>query len=157
RSDLCRFRLGDAVVAGIAAFGDSIAQRALLSRTMSFIDSPRRSKVRRWLFLIHLWLGLIIGPVITIVSVTGAIVVFRYQLNRMTTPGTAYVAPQSRRLTLDELAANIHLARPRDTFWSVGWGEAGPDLAWNFRAVSPEAHRIHTYINQYTGEITGRD
>jgi uncharacterized iron-regulated membrane protein len=124
---------------------------------MSFIDSPRRSAARRWLFLIHLWLGLIIGPVAAIVSVTGAIVVFRYELNRMTTPGTAYVPPQSRRLTLDELAANIHAARPHDKLWSVGWGEAGPDTAWNFRTVSPEAHRIHTYINQYTGEITGRD
>jgi uncharacterized iron-regulated membrane protein len=124
---------------------------------MRFIDRPRDGRGRRLLFLVHLWVGLIIGPVVAVVSLTGAIVVFRYELNRMTTPGTAYVTPQARRLTIDELMARIRAAYPRDTFNSVGWGEAGPDNAWNFRMISPEGHRIHTYVNQYTGEITGRD
>ena len=125
---------------------------------MTFIEAPRRSTPRRWIFLIHLWLALIIGPIVGIVSLTGAIVVFRYELNRMTTPGTAYVTPQSTpRLTLDDMAARIQAEHPGDKFRTVGWGEAGPDTAWNFRAESPEGHRIHTFVNQYTGEITGRD
>jgi uncharacterized iron-regulated membrane protein len=108
--------------------------------------------------LIHLWLALIVGPIVGVVSLTGAIVVFRYELNRMTTPGTAYVAPQQQkpRLTLDDMAARIQAEHPGDKFRTVGW-EAGPDTAWNFRAQSPDGHRIHTFINQYTGEIGGRD
>jgi uncharacterized iron-regulated membrane protein len=124
---------------------------------MSFIDAPRHSTPRRWLFQVHLWLGLILGPVVGVVGLTGAIVVFRYELNRITTPGTAYVAPQGERLTIDELTARVQAARPADKLLQAGWGEAGPDNAWNFRAESPEGHRIHTFINQYTGEITGRD
>jgi uncharacterized iron-regulated membrane protein len=124
---------------------------------MSFLHAPRRSTARRWLFQIHLWLGLIVGPVVGIVTLTGAIVVFRYELNRLTTPGTAYVQPQATRLTIDDLAARVQAARPGDRINQVGWGEAGPDLAWNFRSASPEGHRIHTYIDQYTGAITGRD
>src|SRR5262249_52997973 len=124
---------------------------------MSYLDAPRRSRPRRWLFLIHLWLGLIVGPVVGIVSLTGAIVVFRYELNRVTTPGTAYVTPRGPRLTLDELAARVQAERPADKLRTVGWGEAGPDTAWNFRAESPDRHRIHTFIDQYTGTITGRD
>jgi uncharacterized iron-regulated membrane protein len=124
---------------------------------MSFVDRPRKSTPRRWLFLIHLWIGLIIGPVVGVVSLTGAIVVFRYELNRMTTPGTAYVTPQAQRLTIDGMAAILQKASPGDRLYSVGWGEVGPGNAWNFRMVSPEGHRIHTYVNQYTGEITGRD
>ena len=124
---------------------------------MSFIEAPRRSTPRRWLFLIHLWLGLILGPVVGIVSLTGAIVVFRYELNRVTTPGTAYVTPQGQRLSIDALMERLQAAHPDDTFSSAGWGEAGPGTAWNVRTRSPEGHRIHTYINQYTGEITGRD
>ena len=124
---------------------------------MSFIDKPRRSTVRRWLFQIHLWLGLIVGPVVGIVALTGAVVVFRYELNRLTTPGTAYVTPRGARQTLDELYDRVQAARPGNRINQAGWGEAGPDTAWNFRATSPEGHRIHTHIDQYTGEITGRD
>jgi uncharacterized iron-regulated membrane protein len=125
---------------------------------MSFIDAPRRVPARRWMFLIHLWLGLIIGPIVGIVNLTGAVIVFRYEVNRLTTPGTAYVTPLpgATRLTLDDLVARIHTARPGDKLRTVGW-EAGPETAWNFRAQSPEGHRIHTFINQFTGEITGRD
>ena len=124
---------------------------------MSFINSPRRSTARRWLFQIHLWLGLILGPVIGVVGLTGAIVVFRYELNRVTTPGTAYVEPRGQRLTIDDLTARVQAAGPGDRMNQAGWGEAGPDNAWNLRATSPDGHRIHTYVNQYTGEITGRD
>ncbi len=124
---------------------------------MSFIASPRKSTARRWLFLIHLWLGLIIGPVVGVVCLTGAVVVFRYELNRMTTPGTAYVEPQGQRLTIDELYARVQAARPGDTLNQAGFNEVGPGNAWNFRSNSPEGHRIHTYVNQYTGDITGMD
>src|SRR5262245_46517724 len=124
---------------------------------MSFIDAPRRSTARRWLFQIHLWLGLIVGPVVAVVSLTGAIAVVRYEPNRVTTPGTEYVEPQRQRLTIDQLVARLHSAHPEDKLRQAGWGEVGPGNAWNFRSESPEGHRIHTYVNQYTGELTGRD
>jgi uncharacterized iron-regulated membrane protein len=125
---------------------------------MSFIRAPRRSTPRRWLFQVHLWLGLTLGPVVGVVSLTGAVVVFRYELNRLTTPGTAYVDPGPRRLTIDELLARVQAARPGDRISEVSFGaEAGRDVAWNVRSTSPEGHRIHTFIDQYTGEITGHD
>lgn len=124
---------------------------------MSFLDRPRASRWRRWLFLAHLWCGLILGPVIGVVTLTGSVVVFRYELNRMTTPGTAYVTPGPERLTVDAILGRIRDAWPADTPTSIGWGEAGPDNAWNIRLVGADGHRIHTYVNQYTGEITGRD
>jgi uncharacterized iron-regulated membrane protein len=67
------------------------------------------------------------------------------------------VQPGASRLTIDELTARVLAAYPGDRLSQAGWGEAGPDNAWNFRSASPEGHRIHTYINQYTGAITGRD
>ena len=45
-------------------------------------------------------------------GLTGAIVVFRYELNRLTTPGTGYVEPQQQRLTIDELLARVQAERP---------------------------------------------
>jgi hypothetical protein len=52
-------------------------------------------------------------------------------------------------------AAAEHLGAVIDTLTQAGWGEVGPGNAWNFRSQSPEGHRVHTFINQYTGEITG--
>jgi uncharacterized iron-regulated membrane protein len=123
---------------------------------MSFIDTPRQSPARRWLFLTHLWIGLVLGPVIGVVALSGAVVVFRYEINRMTTPGTAYVQPHGGRLPADRLVAAVQAARPGDRIQQAAW-EAGPDTAWNFRATSPEGHRIHTFIDQYSGVVTGRD
>ena len=127
-----------------------------MSSTPSFLSAPRKVRWRGWLFQIHLWTGLILGLVVGVVSLTGAIVVFRYELNRLTVPGTAYVMPQAERLSIDELTRRIQAARPNDRLVQVSW-EAGPGTAWNYRTQSPDGHRIHTFINQYTGEITGQE
>jgi uncharacterized iron-regulated membrane protein len=124
--------------------------------TPSFVHTPRRVRWREWLFQIHLWTGLILGLLVGVVSLTGSIVVFRYELNRLTVPGTAYVTPQAARLSIDELTRRIQANRPKDQLIQVSW-EAGPGTAWNFRTHTPEGHRIHTFINQYTGEITGQE
>jgi uncharacterized iron-regulated membrane protein len=113
-------------------------------------------RAREWLFQIHLWLGLVLGLVVGTVGLTGAIVVFRYELNRMTVPGTAYVEEQSQRLSIDILTARVRADRPEDQIAQVSW-EVGPDTAWNYRSLSPEGHRIHTFIDQYTGEIVGQE
>src|SRR5262245_6801113 len=108
--------------------------------------SFRRTFLRRALWQVHLWLGLIIGPVVGVVCLTGAIVVFRYELNRVTTPGTAYVQPQvSPRLTMDDLVARLRAAYPEDSINQASFAENGPELAWAFRSQSPQGHRMHTY------------
>jgi uncharacterized iron-regulated membrane protein len=117
---------------------------------------PRRTKVRQWLFQIHLWSGLILGLVIGVVSLTGAIVVFRLEMNRLLIPGTAYVAPAEKRLPLDELVARIQENRPHDRVRNVAFDQ-GPDVAWMIRTETPEGHRLHTSIDQYRGVITGQD
>ncbi|MBM3788417.1 MAG: PepSY domain-containing protein [Acidobacteria bacterium] len=122
-----------------------------------FLQSPRTVSWRRWTFYIHLWLALLLGPVLALVSLTGSIVVFRYELNRLMVPGTAYVTPpRSERLPLDELTARIRAARPADQLSSVSW-DGGPSTGMNFWTNSPEGHRIHTFIDPYSGVITGQE
>lgn len=122
----------------------------------SFLDTPRKVNWRTWTFQVHLWLALILGPVLATVCLTGAIVVFRYELNRLTVPGTAYVQPRGERLTLDELTARIRANRSADQLSSVSW-DGGPSTGMNFWTNSPEGHRIHTFIDPYTGAITGQE
>lgn len=79
---------------------------------------------RRWLFQVHLWLALVLGPVLAVVCVTGSVVVLRYELNRITVPGTAYVKPHGARLSLDGLTARIRANRPNDQLSSASWTAA---------------------------------
>jgi uncharacterized iron-regulated membrane protein len=124
--------------------------------TPSFARTPRTVRWRNWMFQVHLWVGLVLGLLVGIVCLTGAIVVFRYELNRLTVPGTAYVAEQAERLSIDELTRRIQADRPGDRLVQANF-DGGPGTAWNFRTQSPDGHRIHTFINQYTGEITGQE
>lgn len=125
-------------------------------RRASFLLNPRAVTWRRWCFQLHLWLALLLGPVLALVCLTGSIVVFRYEWNRLTVPGTAYVTPRHERLSLDELTARVRAARPADQLSSVSW-DGGPSTGMNFWTNSPEGHRIHTFIDPYTGAITGQE
>lgn len=121
-----------------------------------FLHHPRSLRWRNWLFQIHLWLALILGPILTVVCLTGSFVVFRYEFNRLTVNGTAYVQPQAQRLSLDELTRRIQAYRPQDQLSSASW-DGGPDTGFNFWTNSPAGHRIHTFINPYTGAIIGEE
>jgi len=121
-----------------------------------FLHTPRAVFWRGALFQVHLWLGLILGPILAVVCLTGAMVVFRYELNRVTVNGTAYVTPQAQRLSLDELTARIRANRPADQLSSASW-DGGAGTGFNFWTNSPAGHRIHTFIDPYTGRIIGQE
>lgn len=128
----------------------------MAQRSSGFIEQPRTVRWRGWMFQVHLWLSLVLGPVLALVCFTGSVVVFRYELNRVTVPGTAYVTPQGQRLSLDELTARIRANRPADQLSSASW-DGGPATGFNFWTNSPAGHRIHTFIDPYTGRITGQE
>jgi len=128
-----------------------------MSQIAVLLDQPKKHWARKVLFQVHLWLGVVLGAFIAVVCVSGGIVVFRVEMNRLTTPGTAYVvAPAAHRLSLDQMVAAVLTNRPTDTLHNVSM-EAGPDVAWNFRTASKEGHRIHNFVDQYRGVVTGVD
>jgi len=108
------------------------------------------------MFQVHLWLGVILGAFIAVVCVSGGIVVFRVEMNRLTTPGTAYVKPEAHRLSLDAVVEAVLKSHPTDRLHNVDM-EAGPDAAWNVRTTSIEGHRVHNFVDEYRGVVTGRD
>ena len=127
-----------------------------MNQLSTFWNAPRQHWLRRALFQVHLWVALIFGTLIALVSVTGAIVVFRVEMNRMTTPGTAYVKSEAQRLPLDTLIAAVLKVRPDDGLRNVSM-EAGPDVAWNVRTSSQNGHRFHNFVDQYRGVVVGSD
>jgi uncharacterized iron-regulated membrane protein len=78
---------------------------------MSFIDRPQSVLVRRVLFQVHLWLGVIAGLYILLVCVTGAALVFRIDMQRalhpdLFTPSAA--APQADPVAIIDSVARAY-------------------------------------------------
>lgn len=61
---------------------ESAAQRVARLSVLSFLARPQSVLARRVLFQVHLWLGAITGLYIVVISVTGAALVFRIDMQR---------------------------------------------------------------------------
>ena len=68
---------------------------------------PRRSRLRRVFFQLHLWTGLIAGLYIVVVSVSGSAVVFRREISR-TLLGSAGDGPYPAGLVLLDSIVKLH-------------------------------------------------
>ncbi len=58
-----------------------------------FWKSPRETALRRWIFQIHFYAGLMAGLVWTVVGLTGSAIVFVPELRRIEVPGWTRVRP----------------------------------------------------------------
>ncbi len=68
--------------------------------------------LRRALFQVHLWTGLVVGLYVVAVCVSGSAVVFRRELSRALGAGPRFVTMTARRLTDDELGRAAERAYP---------------------------------------------
>ena len=77
-----------------------------------WVRQPQRVWLRRALFQIHLWTGLILGLYVVMLSVTGSALVYRNELDRFfATPRPTFV-PNATRLTTEELQARAEREYP---------------------------------------------
>jgi uncharacterized iron-regulated membrane protein len=120
--------------------------------TSSFWKSPRKTVLRRWLFNIHFYAGLIAGLLWLVVSVTGSVVVFAPELRRLEVSGWTRVEPIGQPLPLETLLQHFHEERPTDKMYSI-YFDFKPTWGLNFRSVAANGDRIHTFVDQYRGNL----
>ena len=105
----------------------------------------------RKLFLqVHLWAGLIIGLVLVVTAISGAMLVFRPQLDAKIDAHLKVVQPGVTRLAPDELVARARVAHPGAELESVRfYGEpTAPFLVYY-------TDKQYVHLNPYTGEVLG--
>lgn len=61
-----------------------------------FAKHPHSLWLRRAVFQIHLWLGIALGLYVLIISLSGSLIVFRRELDRMLCPGTLVTTASGR-------------------------------------------------------------
>src|SRR5581483_2523871 len=116
--------------------------------TASFWQSPYKTTVRRWIFQIHFYAGLIAGLVWAVTGITGSVIVFVPELRRLEVPGWTRVQPAGQRLPIEDLAQRVLKERPGEKLVNVQF-DFKPDWGLNFRTVNTSGERIHTFIDQY--------
>lgn len=116
---------------------------------------------------IHLWLGLLSGLVVFIVSITGCIFVFEEELFNLTHRDAVYVLPahtmprslsELRLIAQEKLGAgkrinNVEIYADPARTYIFSASKNNKEQGWNyFQRVS---YWEELYINQYTGDVTG--
>jgi uncharacterized iron-regulated membrane protein len=118
----------------------------------AFWRAPRQTRVRRWIFNIHFYAGLIAGLLWLVVGITGALIVFIPELRRLEVPGWTRVDPSGQPLPIETLVMKLLKDRPGDRMHSIYW-DFKPTWGVNFRTVAPNGERIHSFIDPYRGRV----
>lgn len=117
---------------------------------------------------IHLWLGLITGLVVLIVSITGCLFVFQKEISDLIHQETFFVKPPSSTVTLpySTLLKKAEQALGKDYPVNFSTTYKDKEHAWEFmtyKAGDPKAltyfgsidYYESVFINPYTGAVTG--
>lgn len=105
--------------------------------------------VWRW----HFYAGVLVAPVLFVVAVTGAMYVFKDELERVIYPDTMFVTPKPETVSLDRQVAAVEAAYPGCKADTVEV-ETDPTRATSIRIRGPsQSQRV--YVNQHTGTVQG--
>jgi uncharacterized iron-regulated membrane protein len=129
---------------------------------------PGKSWLKKFIGWLHLWLGLISGIVVFIVSITGCIFVFQKEVTELTQHDKLFVTPpagmQVQPLSVLQSKAQAALGKDYPVRFITTYKE--PARAWEFMAFEegdPKAITIagsvkyyrSVFLNPYTGTVTG--
>lgn len=105
---------------------------------------------RKILLPLHLWSSLILGLILVVVAVSGALLVFRTPLERRLDPARFTVQPGSARLQPDDLVARARVAHPAAELESIRFfGDPTAPFLVYFTS------KDYVHLNPYTGEVLG--
>lgn len=104
---------------------------------------------------IHLWLSVPFGIVISLVCFSGAMLVFEKELTRMANPDMYRVESGGRQpLPMDVLVEKAGAELPRGVRITGVTVSGNPGEAYSMSLSKPR--RAAVYVDQYTGEVKGR-
>jgi uncharacterized iron-regulated membrane protein len=122
---------------------------------VSFLDRPRRVWWRRALFQVHLWCGLLLGLYFVVVCLTGSIVVYKKELERLQIPHLVHVEAQGERGSFAEMVRMVQERYPDHRLVNAYLYQQ-PGISWSFRLQAPQG-RVQTYVDPYAMRILGHD
>jgi len=144
------------------------ARMSLLTR---WLRQPQQVWLRRAVFQVHLWTGVTLGLYVAVLSLTGSVIVYRIELDRLTASPRATLNPQADPMTAEQIGAAAQRAYPGWTVTAVhegqyqarGGGDGGrrrprrpPDPTASV-VLERGGQKLDRLFNPYTGEDLGDD
>jgi uncharacterized iron-regulated membrane protein len=105
--------------------------------------------MRKVIFQLHLIVAITLGLFVVLLGVTGSIMAFEDQLDRLFHPRLSYVKPQGQAMSLAQLGAAVQKAYPTEKIQAYRL-QTDPDIAYQVWVAD-----FTVYVNQYTGGILG--
>ena len=118
--------------------------------------------MRRIFVWLHRWTGLAMTLFLIVVGLTGTLLAFRAQLDRVLNPQLFVSAgPKQRPLDLAALALRAEQQEPRvrAAYYSIEEGQVVMSVAPRMNLATGRPYQLdfdHLYLNPYTGDILGR-
>lgn len=91
-----------------------------MSAWRRLVERPQQVWLRRAIFQVHLWLGLMLGVYVVMLSVTGSALVYRVELHRLLSTQRPAYRPGAMPMTTEELRAAAERAYPGHAITRVG-------------------------------------
>lgn len=114
--------------------------------------------MQKKIWAIHHWVGFYWGVVIAILSVTGALVLFKVEIDRALNPQLFRVAPGKERVAISPVVERIKKAHPGLDFFQLEMSER-PEDSWILRFTNYERRLFpiqqEFFIDPYSGELLG--
>jgi uncharacterized iron-regulated membrane protein len=119
-----------------------------------WLRQPQQVWLRRVIFQVHLWTGLGLGLYVVVLCVTGSLLVYRLEIDRLVAAPRAVLTPGRTPLPQDELRAAAQRAHPGWTVASVHEGSFRPGPARG--GVQRPADPTATIVLERGGETKDR-
>lgn len=116
---------------------------------------PQKLWLRRALFQVHLWCGLIAGLYIAMLSLTGSVMVYRLELQRALSAPRPAFQENTPHKTTEEITAAAERAHPGFVVTFVGDRVVRRDPTITVRLEKPGEETRERLFNPYTGEELG--
>lgn len=126
-----------------------------LTETTDNNASQTQPRLYRVIWRWHFYAGLIVLPVLIVVALTGALLVFREELERKFDAAMLTVEPQSQRMSYDAQLANAAQTAPSDARATAMVVRGDPTLATQFAFFTKDGRNLNIFVNPYSGVVQG--
>lgn len=111
-------------------------------------------KLRSLALSLHRYAGVMTGILLVIICLTGSLLIFEPELDRLLNPKLFYITPQTQQISKQKVVNIAQKAYPNLKPHRVSVPQKNNEI-YAVRMVSPQVQYTDIYINPYNGKIVG--